>query len=360
MVGTRTWSPFSALRARYSVARVVSAVVVLLGGTIGSLVLMDSSTAYATSGPDAVSGSAYGISLTLAGKSIVPPTPAITLPASGAAQSSSIVTVPTNPLLTTGVATVTTAATNATLATEVVNSSSDIANPALLNSIPGLPGGITSVLSADVIHSVCQSSATGSTGGTTVVSLVIGGTPIPVSSALDQVPNLPAPLSSLISVEINKQVVVNAPGTTGITVDGLVITLLSALDGGGVITLAQSVCGATGPDINAIPTVTGVSPNTGPTGGGTSVTITGTGFQCVTGVAFGTTSTTTYTVVSPTEIIATSPPGAAGTVNVTVTNCNGTSPTGSADEYTYVAPATPAATAPAGESPLAPAVSVTG
>jgi hypothetical protein len=356
----RDRSPFSTIRARYSLARLASAAVVLVGGTMGSLVLMDSSTAFAASGPDAVSGSAFGVSISLLGKSLVPPTPAITLPATGDAQSASIASIPPNVLLTTSVAAVATAATNATLATEVVNSSSDIADPALLNSIPGLPGGIKSVLSADVIHSVCQSSATGSTGGTTVVSLVIGGTPIPVTSALDQIPALPASLSSLLSVEINKQVVVNSPGNTGITVDGVVITLLSALDGGGVITLAQSVCGATGPDINSVPTVTGVVPNTGPTGGGTTVTITGTEFQCVTAVDFGTTAATTYTVVSPTQITATSPPGAVGTVNVTVTNCNGTSPTSAADQYTYVAASTVSTVTPAGVSPLAPAVSVTG
>jgi hypothetical protein len=283
--------------------------------------------------------------------------PTVTLPATGAAQSASLLTVPTNPVLTTGVATVTSSATNATLATEVVSGSADIANPALLNSIPGLPVGTTSVVSADAIHSVCTSSATGSTGGTTVVSLVIGGMPIPVSDALNQFPAIPAPLTKLISDEINKQVITNAPGSTGIVVDGVVVTLLSAVSGGGVVTLAQSACGATGPDINAVPTVTGVVPNSGPTAGGTAVTITGTGFQCVTGVKFGTTPAATYTVVSPTEITATSPAGNPGTIDVTVTNCNGTSPTGAADQFTYVATAG-AAVAPT--APLVAAVPVTG
>jgi hypothetical protein len=346
-------------RPKYLAGRLATAFVVILGATIGSFALLGSATANAAAGPDAVSGSAYGASVSLAGSSIIPPTPTVTLPATGAAQSNSILTIPTNPLVTTGVATVTTAATNATLATEVVNSSSDIANPALLNTIPGLPAGITSVLSADAIHSVCGSSATGSSGGTTVVSLVIGGMPIPVSSALDQIPALPASVSSLLSIEINKQVITNSPGATGITVDGLVITLLKALDGGGVVTLAQSVCGATGPDINAIPTVTGINPNSGPTAGGTSVTITGTGFQCVTGVKFGTTPASTFTVVNPTEIIATSPPGAAGTVDVTVSNCDGTSPTGASDQFTYVS--TGGGTVPtATPSPLVSSVPVTG
>jgi hypothetical protein len=336
----------------------VSALVLAAGAALSSFALLGANAASAANGPDAVSGSAYGLSLTLAGTNIVPPTPTVTLPADGTAQTNSILTVPSNPLLTTAVAGVGTSATNATQATEVVHSNSDIANPALLNSIAGLPLGTTSVLSADAVHSVCSSSATGSTGGTTVVNLVVGGTPIPVSTALNQLPTLPAPLSSLLSIEINKQVVTNSPGATGITVDAVVITLLSPLAGGGVITLGESKCGATGPDINAAPTVSSVNPNSGPTAGGTTVTITGTGFNCVSGVSFGTTAAT-FTVNSPTQITATSPAGTAGTVDVTVKNCNGTSPTGTSDQFTYVA--TAATTVPAAPAaPLSNAVSVTG
>lgn len=69
------------------------------------------------------------------------------------------------------------------------------------------------------------------------------------------------------------------------------------------------------------PTVTGLSTNNaGPLGGGTSVTITGTNFTDATGVSFGMTPQTGFTVVSPTEITTTSPQVAqAGTVDVTVT-----------------------------------------
>jgi hypothetical protein len=337
------------LRRPTGIFYMASAFVLAIGATASSFALLGSTAANAASGPDAVSGSAFGLSLTLLGSSVVPPTPTVTLPADGTATSASIITIPTNPVITTGVATVTTSATNATLASEVVNSSSDIANPALINSI--IPGG-ASLLSADVIHSVCTSSATGSVGGTTIASLVIDGTPIPVSDA---------PLSSLLSIEINQQVVTNSVGATGITVNGLVITLASAVAGGGVITLAQSVCGATGPDINAVPAVTGISPNSGPTAGGTVVTITGTGFNCVSGVSFGTTPAAGYTVNSPTSITATSPPGAVGTVDVTVKNCNGTSPTGTFDQFTYVASTSSGATAPAAPvAPLATPVAVTG
>ncbi len=59
----------------------------------------------------------------------------------------------------------------------------------------------------------------------------------------------------------------------------------------------------------AAPTVTGVSPSSGPTAGGTGVTITGTGFTGATAVDFGANAATSYTVVSDTEITATSPAG---------------------------------------------------
>jgi hypothetical protein len=87
------------------------------------------------------------------------------------------------------------------------------------------------------------------------------------------------------------------------------------------------------------PTVTSVSPTTGPLAGGTSVVITGTNFTGTTGAAgvkFGATNATGYTVNSNTQITATAPAGSAGTVDVTVTN-GSTSPTSAADQFTYVA-----------------------
>ncbi len=83
------------------------------------------------------------------------------------------------------------------------------------------------------------------------------------------------------------------------------------------------------------PTVTGVSPNTGPFSGGTSVTISGTNFTPSTTVKFGNTPSSSVTFVSSTELIAISPPG-SGTVDVTVTTAGSTSTTSSADQFTYV------------------------
>ena len=71
-------------------------------------------------------------------------------------------------------------------------------------------------------------------------------------------------------------------------------------------------------------------------GGGTLVTITGTGFTGATAVDFGAAAATNVTVVDATTITADSPAG-TGTVDVTVTTPGGTSATSPADQFTYVA-----------------------
>ena len=85
----------------------------------------------------------------------------------------------------------------------------------------------------------------------------------------------------------------------------------------------------------AVPTVTAVAPNSGPTAGGTNVTITGTNLTGATAVSFGGVAATNVNVVSDTSITATSPAGHAAAVDITVTTAGGTSPTGAADKFTY-------------------------
>ncbi|HZL27849.1 MAG TPA: IPT/TIG domain-containing protein [Acidobacteriaceae bacterium] len=84
-----------------------------------------------------------------------------------------------------------------------------------------------------------------------------------------------------------------------------------------------------------VPVVTGISPTSGPSAGGTSVTITGTGFTNATIVSFGSTAAASYTVNSATQIAAVSPAGSPGAVHVTVTTSGGTSVTSTADQFTY-------------------------
>jgi alpha-tubulin suppressor-like RCC1 family protein len=86
-----------------------------------------------------------------------------------------------------------------------------------------------------------------------------------------------------------------------------------------------------------VPAVSGISPSRGPTAGGTKVTITGSSFEGASSVHFGVSAATSVVVESADTISAVAPAGAPGTVDVTVTTAAGTSPTGTADRFSYVA-----------------------
>src|SRR5262249_36695923 len=84
------------------------------------------------------------------------------------------------------------------------------------------------------------------------------------------------------------------------------------------------------------PKVTGVSPASGTTAGGSAVTLTGQSFASGATVTFGGAAATSVVVVSATQITAKTPPHAQGSVNVTVTNPGGHSGT-LANGFTFVA-----------------------
>ena len=105
-----------------------------------------------------------------------------------------------------------------------------------------------------------------------------------------------------------------------------------------------------------LPMVTSVTPNSGPVTGGTSVTIKGTFFKNVRSVKFGATNATSFTVKSAKSITATSPAGAVGTVDVTVTiRGKRSSPTSPADQFEFTPTVTgvsPNTGPPAGGTPV--------
>jgi alpha-tubulin suppressor-like RCC1 family protein len=82
------------------------------------------------------------------------------------------------------------------------------------------------------------------------------------------------------------------------------------------------------------PTVTAITPASGSTAGGTSVTITGTGFIAGATVALGGTAATSVNVVSATQITATTPAGTAGPASVLVTTAGGTNAANTLFSYT--------------------------
>ncbi|MFE7754021.1 IPT/TIG domain-containing protein [Streptomyces sp. NPDC057418] len=89
--------------------------------------------------------------------------------------------------------------------------------------------------------------------------------------------------------------------------------------------------------VAAVPTVTGVAPNTGATSGGTAVTLTGSGFSGVTVVRFGPNAAASFTVNSATLITAVTPAGSAGAAAVTVTAPGGTSSVSPGAMFFYAA-----------------------
>ncbi|MCE9563551.1 MAG: IPT/TIG domain-containing protein, partial [Planctomycetes bacterium] len=85
------------------------------------------------------------------------------------------------------------------------------------------------------------------------------------------------------------------------------------------------------------PTITSISPPVGSPLGGDTIQIRGTGFTTATAVAFGGTPAA-FVVNSDTSITVTSPAGAVGIVDVTVTTTGGTSLITPADRFAYVVP----------------------
>jgi hypothetical protein len=86
------------------------------------------------------------------------------------------------------------------------------------------------------------------------------------------------------------------------------------------------------------PAVSGISPTTGSTAGGTPVTITGARFNEVTGVSFGSVSATSFTVNSAKSITAVTPAEPAGEVHVTVTTSAGSNAVSGRDVFSFLAP----------------------
>ncbi|WP_441259775.1 IPT/TIG domain-containing protein [Bradyrhizobium sp. 521_C7_N1_3] len=191
------------------------------------------------------------------------------------------------------------------------------------SSIANTPFVFTINLPSPTVTSISPTSGP-LAGGT---SVVITGTNFTGTTGAGGV-KFDATNATSYTVNSNTQITATAPagsaGTVDITVTNGSTSPTSAVDQFTYV---------------AAPTVTSISPTSGPTGGGTSVIITGTNFSTTTGAAgvkFGATNAASYTVNSNTQITATAPAG-TGTVDVTVTTVGGTSATTASDQFTYVA-----------------------
>jgi IPT/TIG domain len=88
-------------------------------------------------------------------------------------------------------------------------------------------------------------------------------------------------------------------------------------------------------DVQPPPSVSSISPGSGPSRGGTAVTIAGSDFAGVSAVSFGGLPAASYSVGSESQMVAKSPAARPGPVDVTVTTVAGRSATGPAGVFTY-------------------------
>jgi hypothetical protein len=93
------------------------------------------------------------------------------------------------------------------------------------------------------------------------------------------------------------------------------------------------------------PTISTLSPPSGPASGGTTVRISGTHLGRALSVSFGGVPAASFTVVSDSEVDAVTPPGDPAPVDVTVSTPGGTSPLTLSDRFTYFPSAPGAPTA---------------
>src|SRR6185437_5954939 len=126
-VGAREGAHMStrARRGWWTTAAGAAASLVVAAGA-GSMVAVAGPAGAATT--FAVQGGAFGVSLDLGTTALIAPTPSVTLPSTGKAQTSSAVSLPPNTFLTSLTATAKTAATNAGAANEQVTSSAKVEN----------------------------------------------------------------------------------------------------------------------------------------------------------------------------------------------------------------------------------------
>jgi hypothetical protein len=230
---------------------------------------------------------------------------------------------------------------------------------------------------------ITATSPAGSAGAVDVKVTTVGGTS--ATSVADNFTYLAAPTVSAVSPDTGP-----ATGGTSVTITGTDLTGASGVSfggtpgtftvdsstqitatspaGSGIVDVTVTTGGGTSAPTAAdqftyvgAPTITSVSPAGGPTGGGTSVSITGTDFDGATGVSFGATAATAFIVDNATQITATSPAGSAGMVHVTVTTTGGTSGTTSSDQFLYVAaPAVTSVSPPRGPTAGGTSVVITG
>lgn len=140
-------------------------------------------------------------------------------------------------------------------------------------------------------------------------------------------PSVPPGIAASFTVNSDSQITAIAPPS------------VLAPPGTGIAPVTVKAPGGTSAPVNytytsGAPYVTGISPVNGPASGGTNVTISGSGFTGATSLTIGGVSTP-FTLVSDTQLTATTLGGPAGTAAVVVTGPGGTIPVTDVVNFTY-------------------------
>ncbi|SCK11434.1 IPT/TIG domain-containing protein [Streptomyces sp. WMMB 714] len=129
-----------------------------------------------------------------------------------------------------------------------------------------------------------------------------------------------------------------ANNATPVVVSDSQLTVVAPAGAAGPVGVSVTTAGGTNNGLSytyvADPTITSLTPDSGPTSGGTAVTIAGTNLTSTDSVTFDGTPAP-FTVLSDASVSAVTPPGAAGAVDVVVSNDAGSAT--AADAYTYIA-----------------------
>ena len=181
-------------------------------------------------------------------------------------------------------------------------------------------------------------------GGTYTVIASSSTTSTADGSAIAVSPAIPVKVGDHIGVfaqDVNGEVRVDAAAASAAAFDRFPDTV-DRYPVGATATPTSSVPNAE-PLVNAdvaldAPVVSAISPSSGSTGGGDTVTISGDHLAGASAVRFGGLAATSFSVDSNAQITAVSPPSPPGDVDITVTTLGGTSAPTSAARYTFVRP----------------------
>ena len=222
--------------------------------------------------------------------------------------------------------------------TEAAGSSASSGGAWVVSIMPTASGTVTLVGSAN-------GDAVTVTGSTTIVAAAPAAPPVVTGIAPASGPTAGGTSVTVAGTGFTDATSVDfgtVPATSATVGSDTSITAAAPPSAAGAVDLTVTGPGGTSATSSAdqytytasAPTVSAVVPHRGFAAGGRWVIIAGTGFTGATGVAFGGTAATSFTVDSDGYITAVAPAG-TGTVDVTVTTPAGTSATSTADQYTY-------------------------